>query len=71
MDNPNWRGNADRERISLSQDYEVRYWTKKWNISEDQLKQAEQKAGSSVVVKIHDALCDLGFITPDSDIRQA
>ncbi|WP_207428931.1 DUF3606 domain-containing protein [Pedobacter sp. SYSU D00535] len=64
MDNPNWRGNPDSDRISLHQDYEVRYWTHKWNISKEQLKEAHDKAGSSVVRKIHDALCELGYMQP-------
>ena len=66
MDNPNWRGNPDSDRISLQEDYEVRYWTHKWNISKEQLAEAEKKAGSSVVRKIHDALVGLGYIQPQS-----
>jgi len=62
MDNLNRRGNADRDRISLSPDHEVRNRTRKWYVLVDQLKPAEQKAGSSVVVKFHDALCNLGYI---------
>ncbi|MGX5689450.1 DUF3606 domain-containing protein [Arcticibacter tournemirensis] len=64
MDNPNWRGNLDSDRISLHEDYEVRYWTHKWGITKEQLTEAEHKAGSSVVRKIHDALCELGYIQP-------
>ena len=29
------RGAADRSRINMQEDYEVRYWTQKWSISRD------------------------------------
>lgn len=35
----------DASRISLEQDYEVRYWTEKWNISREELAEAVQKVG--------------------------
>jgi hypothetical protein len=66
MDNPNWKGKPDSDRISLHQDYEVRYWTHKWGVTKEQLREAEQKAQSSVVRKIHDALCELGYMKPQS-----
>jgi hypothetical protein len=47
-DNKNNRGGRDRERISLGQDYEVRYWSKRFGVSKEQLKQAVQQAGDSV-----------------------
>lgn len=64
MDNPNWKGDPDNDRINLHEDYEVRYWTHKWDISKEQLEEAGHKAGSSVVRKIHDALCKLGYMQP-------
>lgn len=42
------RGPADRSRISLSEDWEVRYWTKELGVSEDALRRAVQSAGNSV-----------------------
>lgn len=39
-------GKADRERINLSEDYEVRDWSKKFGVSEDQLRKAVAKVGS-------------------------
>jgi hypothetical protein len=39
-------GGADRRRINLSQDYEVRDWSKKFGVSEDELRQAVGKVGS-------------------------
>lgn len=39
------RGPADRTRISLSEDYEVRYWTQALGVNESQLRQAVQQAG--------------------------
>lgn len=39
-------GNPDRQRISLSEDYEVRDWSKKFGVSEDRLRAAVQKVGN-------------------------
>ena len=41
------RGPQDRSRISLSEDYEVRYWTDKLGISKSQLEDVVRKVGSS------------------------
>lgn len=42
------RGPQDRSRINLEEDYEVRYWTEELGVSEEQLREAMQAAGSSV-----------------------
>ena len=39
-------GNPDRQRISLSEDYEVRDWAEKFGVSEDRLRQAVEKVGN-------------------------
>lgn len=39
-------GNPDRQRISLSEDYEVRDWSQKFGVSEDRLRAAVQKVGN-------------------------
>jgi len=41
------RGLQDRSRINLSEDYEVRYWMKKFNVTKDELEKAVAVAGSS------------------------
>jgi hypothetical protein len=46
-DNLQNRGPQDRSRVNLSEDYEVQYWTKKFGVSEQQLRNAVYKAGSS------------------------
>lgn len=35
----------DRVRISLTQEHEVRYWTKKWDITREELEAAVKAAG--------------------------
>ena len=45
-DNKSQPGGQDRTRISLSEDYEVRDWSKKFNVSEDQLKAAVKAVGN-------------------------
>jgi hypothetical protein len=46
-DDTSKRGPQDRSKVNLSERYEVDYWTKKWNITEAQLRAAVTKAGSS------------------------
>jgi hypothetical protein len=46
-DDPSKRGPQDRSRISLSEDYEVRYWCKKFGVTPDILRTAVEKVGNS------------------------
>lgn len=46
-DNRENRGVQDRARISLGEEYEVRYWTKALGVTEEQLKAAVAKVGNS------------------------
>jgi hypothetical protein len=46
-DDPKKKGAQDRSRISTSEDYEVRYWSKKFGVSPDELKAAVKKVGNS------------------------
>lgn len=39
------RGPRDAQRVNVHEDYEVRYWTKKWGVSEQQLRDAVKRAG--------------------------
>ncbi len=39
------RGGADRTPINMHEDYEVRYWTEKWNVSRVQLAAAVREVG--------------------------
>jgi Protein of unknown function (DUF3606) len=41
------RGPQDRSRISLSEDYEVRYWSEKFGVSKERLAEAVKKVGNS------------------------
>ena len=45
MDNKEMRGPQDRARINVNEDYELRYWSEKFNVSADELKDAVKKAG--------------------------
>jgi hypothetical protein len=44
-DDRNLRGPQDRQRINLSEDYEVTYWSKKWGVSPEQLAEAVRGPG--------------------------
>jgi len=39
------RGPRDADRVNVNEDYEVRYWTQKWDVTEAQLKDAVRRAG--------------------------
>jgi hypothetical protein len=47
-DNLEDRGQQDRSRINVNEDWEVRYWTKELGVSKEELEQAVQQAGPSV-----------------------
>ena len=40
-------GGADRKRINVNEDYELRDWSKKFNVTPDKLKEAVQSVGTS------------------------
>ena len=44
----NERGGADRKRINPSEDYEVRYWSEKFGVSPETLKEAVKHVGPMV-----------------------
>jgi hypothetical protein len=44
-DDPTNRGGQDKQRISLGQDHEVRYWTEKFQVTPDELRDAVDKVG--------------------------
>ena len=47
-------GGQDRKRISLSEDYEVRDWAKKFNVTSEQLKAAVRAVGNdAATVEAH------------------
>nr|WP_217346209.1 DUF3606 domain-containing protein [Noviherbaspirillum sp. L7-7A]MBV0880601.1 DUF3606 domain-containing protein [Noviherbaspirillum sp. L7-7A] len=46
-DNLNERGPQDRSRINVNEAWELQYWTRKFGVSEEQLKDAVKAAGPS------------------------
>ena len=40
-------GGADRKRIDVNEDYELRDWSKKFNVTTDKLKEAVRAVGTS------------------------
>lgn len=55
MDDKNNRGAQDRSRISLNEDYEVRYRTEALGVSRERLEELVKKHGNSAE-KIREAL---------------
>lgn len=47
-DNLQDRGSPDRKLIALGEAHEVRYWTEKFGVSEDELRRAVEQVGNSV-----------------------
>jgi hypothetical protein len=46
-DNKNKKGRADRRRVNIHQDYEVRYRKRKFGVSEEKLRDAVKRVGDS------------------------
>lgn len=46
-DDANERGPRDRTRVNVNQDYELRYWTRKFGVSSQELKEAVIAVGIS------------------------
>jgi len=46
MDDKNKSGGSDRKRIDISEDYEVRDWSEKFNVSKERLKEAVEAVGT-------------------------
>ena len=46
-DDPRKRGAPDRSKISMTEDHEVRYWTKHLGVSKEELQRAIDKVGNS------------------------
>ena len=44
-DDPNKRGPADRTRIDPEADHEVQYWSEKFGVSYDRLKETVKRVG--------------------------
>ena len=47
MDDLQKKGAADRSKINMSEDYEVKYWTRELGVSKEQLQKAVDKVGNS------------------------
>jgi len=47
MDDLKKRGSQDRSKINMSEDYEVKYWTRELGVSKEQLQKAVDKVGNS------------------------
>ncbi len=44
-DGPNKRGRSDRDRVNVHEDFEVGYWTEKWGVSAEELREAVKDVG--------------------------
>jgi hypothetical protein len=44
-DDKNKRGPEDRARINITENYEVQYWTEKFGVTPEQLRNAVQQVG--------------------------
>lgn len=51
-DNLNDRGPRDRSRIALDEEWELRYWSKEFGCTPDELREAVKAAGSNAVDEV-------------------
>ncbi len=51
-DNTSKTGSPDRDRISTSEDYEVRYWSEKFGVTKKELIDAVNASGSNSPEKV-------------------
>ena len=63
-DDPNKRGQADRERVNVHERHEVEYWTQKWGVTCEQLEAVVKKVG----VMVRDVEKELGKEESNRDI---
>ena len=47
MDNKQKTRSPDRDRINVNESYELEYWSKKFKVTQDELKKAVKAAGTS------------------------
>ena len=47
VDDRTKRGSQDRSKISMSEEHEVRYWTKHLGVTKEELQKAVDKVGNS------------------------
>lgn len=47
-DNINIKNPGDPERVSLKEEYEIKYWTRRWGITEEELHNAVGAVGVMV-----------------------
>jgi hypothetical protein len=47
MDDKSKKGPQDASRINVNEEYEVRYWTQKLNVTEEKLRDAVKQVGAS------------------------
>lgn len=48
MDSPLNRGQPDRSKINMNEDYEVHYWCKHLGVTREELQKVVDKVGNSV-----------------------
>lgn len=49
-------GGNDRTQINTSEDYELQYWSKKFNVSPDELREAVEKTGTNDASRVEEYL---------------
>jgi hypothetical protein len=46
MDDKNNTGGQDRKRIDINEEYELQYWSEKFDVSREELRDAVEQAGN-------------------------
>lgn len=56
MDNKTQKDVRDRTRVNINEQYEVEYWSKKFNVTPQELRDAVRETGSESVKEIEEFL---------------
>ena len=55
-DNKEKTDNRDRSKINVNEPYELQYWSEKFNVTPDELRNAVERAGTQNADQIEQAL---------------
>ena len=70
MNLPAWIVDPNRNRINFHEPFELQYWLEEWKITPEQLREAKEHVGSSIVNEVYGQLKLTGLIqnnTPEDN----
>lgn len=71
MNLPDWIPDPNNNRINFHEPFEIHYWMEEWGITEQRLREAKERAGSSIVIEIYRQLLISGSLKPRQTVKSA